>query len=124
MSRLVNRFSSAHGGLSPLNSVPCPASQKRTVYSAKRKAEIAIAAIKEQDTQAQIASQHEVHPTQLKSWKQQALKAIEHCFSNHHEKVEKQQQKLISNLYEQIGHLHAQLNWLKKKGTTKSQGEA
>ena len=52
-------------------------SKKRTTYSAKRKAEIALAAIRERETQAQIASQHEVHPTQLKSWKQQALVAIE-----------------------------------------------
>lgn len=98
--------------------------KKRTVYSAKRKTEIALAAIRERDTQAQIASQYEVHPTQLKSWKNQALVAIEHSFSNHHAKSEKQQQKLISNLYEQIGHLHAQLNWLKKKDITKSKGEA
>ncbi len=48
-------------------------SKKRTVYSAKRKAEIAIEAIKESLTQAQLSSQHEIHPSQLKSWKQQAL---------------------------------------------------
>ena len=89
-------------------------SKKRTVYSAKRKAEIAIEAIKESLTQAQLSSQHEIHPSQVKSWKQQALLAIEQCFTKQKEKSEKQQKKLLSDLYEQIGHLHAQLNWLKK----------
>lgn len=88
--------------------------KKRTVHSSKRKAKIAIEAIKESLTQARLSSQHEIHLSQLKSWKQQALLAIEQCFTKQKEMSEKQQKKLLSELYEQIGHFHAQLNWLEK----------
>ena len=98
-------------------------SKKRTVYSAKRKAEIAIASIKERSTQAQLASQYEIHPSQLKLWKQQALLAVEQCFTKQKEKSARQQKKLLSELYEQIGQLHAQLNWLKKKHNIERRGE-
>ena len=98
-------------------------SKKRTVYSAKQKAEIAVEAMKERSTQSQLASQYEIHPSQLKLWKQQALVAVEQCFSKKKEKSEKQQKKLLSELYEQIGQLHAQLNWLKKKHKIEQRGE-
>lgn len=90
-------------------------SKKRKTYTAQRKAEIAIEAIKESATPSQLASRHDVHPSQLKSWKQAALTAITQCFSKQQERQTKAHEKQLSQLYEQIGELHAQLNWLKKK---------
>jgi len=99
-------------------------SKKRSVYSPKRKTEIAIAAIKECETQSQLISRYNIHASQLKSWKQKALLSIERGFSKQTEKLAKQQAKLLSELYERIGHLHTQLNWLKKKHKIKCSGEA
>lgn len=89
--------------------------KKRKSYTAKQKAEIAIEAIKETATQSQLSSRYDVHPSQLKSWKQVALDAIMQCFSKQQERQNKAHERQISQLYEQIGQLHAQLNWLKKK---------
>ncbi|MEM9103860.1 MAG: transposase [Pseudomonadota bacterium] len=90
-------------------------SKRRKSYRAKRKAEIALEAIKETATQSQLSSRYDVHPSQLKSWKQTALAAIRQCFSKQQERQSKAHQKQISQLYEQIGELHTQLDWLKKK---------
>ena len=95
-------------------------SKKRNVYSPKRKAEIAIAALRESETPAQLISRYHIHASQLKAWRQKALLAIEGTFSNKSEKLVKKQEKLVASLYEQIGYLHAQLNWLKKKCAPKS----
>ena len=49
-------------------------SKKRNYYSASKKSKIAIAAIEGKLTQAQLTSEYGVHPTQIKEWKQTALK--------------------------------------------------
>ena len=90
-------------------------SKKRSYYSAKSKAKITIEAIKEKLTQAQLTSEYGVHPTQIKQWKQQGISAIESSFNKQAEKTLKAQEGLVKGLYEQIGQLHTQLDWLKKK---------
>ena len=90
-------------------------SKKRKVYSSKRKAEIAIEAIKESTSQSQLASRYSVHPSQIKTWKQEGIVAVEQCFSKQQERQAKENDKLLSKLYEEIGDLHTQLSWLKKK---------
>lgn len=50
--------------------------KKRNYYTASKKSKIAIAAIEGKLTQAQLTSEYGVHPTQIKEWKQTALKAI------------------------------------------------
>ena len=76
---------------------------------------IAIVAVDGKLTQAQITSEYGVHATQVKAWKQTALKAIDDVFSGAHEKHKKAQEQLVDNLYQEIGRLQAQLSWLKKK---------
>ena len=90
-------------------------SNKRKYYSAALKAEIAISAIKGKLTHGQLTSEYGVHATQIKTWKQKALDAIKACFSNTHEKERKQHETLLADLYQEIGRLHAQLSWIKKK---------
>ena len=99
-------------------------SKKRTHYSAKQKTQIAVAAIQEKRTQAQLSSEYDVHASQIKQWKQQALKAIEQDFIGHHAKQAKVNDKLVNDLYQQIGQLHTQVDWLKKKSELNSRGEA
>lgn len=99
-------------------------SKKRTQYTPKQKTEIAVAAISEKRTQAQLSSDYEVHASQIKLWKQQALKAIENDFTGHNAKQLKAHNKLVDDLYQQIGQLHTQINWLKKKSGLNGRGEA
>ena len=90
-----------------------PKSKRR--HGAAFKAKVAVAAIKEELTQAQLTSQFEVHTTQVRSWKRQALDAIEGCFTKKLERDKQDSEELITHLYEQIGRLQTELNWLKKK---------
>lgn len=84
----------------------------RSYFTSSMKSKIAIAAVEGKLTQAQISSEYGVHATQIKAWKQTALKAIEDVFSGAYEKAQKQ---LVEDLYQEIGRIQAQLSWLKKK---------
>ncbi len=88
---------------------------KKRDHSAAFKKRVAIAAIKEELTQAQITSQFEIHVTQVRRWKEQALAAIEDGFSKKLARDQKDQSELLANLYEHIGRLQMQLDWVKKK---------
>ena len=87
----------------------------RSYFTASKKSKIAIVAVEGKLTQAQITSEYGVHATQVKAWKQIALKAIDDVFSGAHEKEKKAQELLVDDLYQEIGRLQAQLSWLKKK---------
>ena len=86
----------------------------RKSYPPKIKAEVALAAIKEKASQSQLVSEHGTHSSQIKAWKQEGITAIYQHFSKHQEKKEKAHEKLLSDLYQEIGHLQIQLSWLKK----------
>ena len=86
---------------------------KRTRHSAAVKARVAIEALRERKTMAQIASQYQVAPTQVGNWKKEAIKRLPELF----EKTKTtQDDKLVDSLYEQIGRLQMELAWLKKNG--------
>jgi transposase-like protein len=89
--------------------------KKRSYFTASKKSKIAIVAVEGKLTQAQITSEYGVHATQVKTWKQTALKAIDDVFSGAHEKEKKAQELLVNELYQEIGRLQTQLSWLKKK---------
>ena len=61
----------------------------RSYFTASKKSKIAIVAVEGKLTQAQITSEYGVHATQVKAWKQTALKAIDDVFSGAHEKDKK-----------------------------------
>ena len=90
-------------------------SRKKHVYGAEYKAKVALAALKEDLTLAQLTSKYEVHTTQIRNWKLAALEAVRSCFSKKQERDKAEQDELMSSLYEQIGRLQTELNWLKKK---------
>ena len=81
------------------------------------KTEVAVAAIKGELTQAQISSKYEIHSTQITNWKKQAVEAIKQLFSSKlpPDKKDSNEQKEQSKLYEEIGRLKVELDWLKKK---------
>lgn len=90
-------------------------SKTRRSHGSAFKTKVAIAAIKEELTQAQITSQFGIHTTQLRHWKSQALASIQEGFSKKRERDKVDQEELVTHLYEQIGRLQTELNWLKKK---------
>jgi len=90
-------------------------SMQRKVYSADFKAKVAIAAIKGQQTVNEMAAQYGVHPNQVMAWKKQALEAIPDSFAARRERESRADEELKAQLYQQIGQLKVELDWLKKK---------
>lgn len=80
------------------------------------KTKVALDAIKEVKTLAELSSAYGVHTTQIRRWKEIAVNAIANCFSEARQVKEKNQEELIQNLYQQIGQLKVELDWLKKIG--------
>ena len=63
-----------------------------------------------------IAKRYEVHPSQVHTWKKRALEGLTDIFMDGAGNREREgQDKLIADLYEQIGRLQVELQWLKKK---------
>jgi len=80
------------------------------------KATVALEALKGEKTQAQIASEYEVHPNQVSSWKQEGQAALLEAFSKKRgRKAAKEKGVGEQALFEQIGRLQMELDWLKKK---------
>jgi len=89
---------------------------KRKQYTATFKAQVALAALKGDKTINELASQFGVHPTLLQDWKKRLLTAAEQVFANGvktDNTVRAEAQK--AELFEQIGRLKMELEWLQKK---------
>jgi putative transposase len=89
----------------------------RKRHSAEFKFEVALEAAKELRTTSQIASEREVHPNQISQWKKQLLEEGASLFSQKNFSNEKKQSAREAELYEQIGRLKMELEWLKKKAS-------
>lgn len=85
-------------------------------YSAEEKAKVALEALKGELTIAQITSKYGIHATQINRWKQQATEWIVDSFKGKSKRDESGgAEELVKELYEQIGQLTVERNWLKKK---------
>jgi transposase-like protein len=87
----------------------------RKSYTASFKAKVALEAIKGQRTINEIASAFEVHPNQVTQWKKQAVSQLSEIFSNGRARADAADEELRNQLYQQIGQLKVELDWLKKK---------
>jgi putative transposase len=86
----------------------------RKHYSNDLKARVALEAIKGQKTANEIAAEYGVHPTQIAQWKKQALDGLPDLFSTRRSEQAKSEEDLIASLYQQIGQLKVQVDWLEK----------
>ena len=89
--------------------------RQRRQYSAHWKAKVALEAIKGQRTVQEIASHYEVHPTLVTHWKTQLLEGAAEIFSNGKRVAADADEELKGELYQQIGKLQVEVDWLKKK---------
>ena len=87
----------------------------RKQHSAKFKSQVALAALKEADTTRQLAGHYEVHPTQISHWKRQLLEGAETLFASAPHRADQQAEALQAQLYEEIGRLKIENDFLKKK---------
>jgi transposase-like protein len=93
---------------------------KRRNHTAQFKAKVALEAVKADKTIAQLASEYEVHPTQITQWRKQLLELLPEIFSRRRDNDRQEHEKLTSELYQQIGQLKVELDWLKKKSGLES----
>jgi putative transposase len=88
---------------------------QRKHYSADFKARVAMEALKGHKTINELVSMYGVHPTQITKWRNHLLSELPQIFSSGRDKREQNQEALNAQLYQQIGQLKVELDWLKKK---------
>jgi transposase-like protein len=89
--------------------------RQRRKFSSAIKARVAIEAIKGHHSVAELAGEHQVHPSQITQWKKQLLDSAEQVFSDRRVSEQKDQEELLAKLYQQIGQMKVELDWLQKK---------
>ncbi len=88
---------------------------QRKRYGGQLKARVVLEAIAGHKTVNQISAEHGVHPTQVAAWKKQALERLPEVLANGKDKNTRQQDNIEAQLYQQIGRLTMEVDYLKKK---------
>src|SRR5207248_10777295 len=88
---------------------------KRKQHTAAFKAQVALAALKGDKTVNELASQYGVHPTLIHTWKKQLLAGADQVFGNGRQPAAADAEAEKAELFEQIGRLKMEREWLKKK---------
>lgn len=87
----------------------------RKNYSPKFKAKVALEAVKGDRSLSELSSRYEVHTTQIGRWRQDLISGLPDIFSDRRRKRDQEKVVEQSKLYEEIGRLKIELDWLKKK---------
>jgi len=87
----------------------------RKQHSAAFKARVAIEAIRGEKTLSQLGSQFKVHPIQIAKWRKSAVEQLPELFANGRTRKGATVETGNDALYEEIGRLKVELDWLKKK---------
>jgi transposase-like protein len=95
-----------------VNSMP-----KGKRHSAQFKFKVALAAAKGNTTLSELASEFGLHPSQISEWKTKLLRDGVSVFTTTTARQQREQETLQAELYEQIGRLKMELEWLKKKAS-------
>lgn len=89
--------------------------RNRRTFTEVFKAKVALAAIRGEGTVSELASRFGVHPGQVTSWKQQAVEGLREVFADGRSRRAKDEEEHQARLYQQIGQLQFELDWLKTK---------
>lgn len=87
----------------------------RKSFSPEFMAKVALSAIKEEMTMAELSSKYEVHRTQIGNWRKRAIEGFVDIFGGKEKKINRDKEKLVDELYRQIGQQKVENEWLKKK---------
>jgi transposase-like protein len=87
---------------------------KRKRHAASFKAKVALEAAKQTRTVAELAKAYQVHPVQISQWKKQLLDGAESLFRDGRRREREQEQADQAELFEKIGRLNMEVEWLKK----------
>lgn len=90
-------------------------SRKRRSFGAAFKAKVALAACRGEKTTAQLAAEYGIHASQITAWKKQLLEGVAGLFEDGRGKRTDEAAANDQELYEQIGRLKMEVEWLKKK---------
>ena len=98
--------------------------RKRRPHAAGFKAKVALAAVRGVKTTSELASEFGVHPAQIAKWKKQLLEGSAEIFSRNGSSRADEFQQREAELYQQIGKLQMELQWLKKGCRSRLRGSA
>ena len=90
-------------------------SQGRRKHSPAFKAKVALEALKSQETVAQLAARYEVHPGQIQAWKKALAEGASGVFDNGKEQKSKNDAALVARLYQEIGQLKVERDFLAER---------
>ena len=90
-------------------------SKERRKHSPSFKAKVALEAVKGELTVAQLAARYEVHPGQIQAWKKALLGGATNVFGGNQDQVRKDEEALIARLYQQIGQLKVERDFLAQR---------
>jgi putative transposase len=88
---------------------------KHRHHPAAFKAKVALEAAKQTRTLAELSRAFQVHPVQISQWKKQLLDGAESLFRDGRRREREQEQVRQAELFEQIGRLNMEVEWLKKR---------
>lgn len=97
--------------------------EMRRSHDAAFKAKVALEALKEQKTLAQLSGEYQVHASQIRQWRKQLLEELPQVFSDRRQRADQEKDDLISELYRQIGQLKVEADWLKKSPKCSGRGQ-
>lgn len=89
--------------------------QRRKKHSDEFKARVALEAVKGVKTLSELSSAHQVHPTVIGHWKRQLISGAPMVFSRGSGRGVRSEEEVTAPLYEEIGRLKMEMDWLKKK---------
>ena len=87
----------------------------RKRYPAAFKAKVSLAAVRGERSLSELASRYEVHPNQIGQWRRALLAGVKEVFSDRRRRHAEEDEAEKARLYEEIGRLKVELDWLKKK---------